>query len=269
MEISTLTMYHCLAFVWYLFVAYSITHVKTEERPSEVFLYGGQWKYLTVLNLKETPYAGALWKPKVSPAPSGAFGDLQGGLDRKHVALQLNWVMHNLWSLVLDDPGPVTQPVSTLPYLHCCGPAQGEGQSNCRMRWEETKYHFELLGTEINFTVLQAVFYGVSFLADVLRLIKKLRCAKCVISSRDLLFSVLAFPVSTFVCISFWTLYTYNRELVYPKSLDGVIPLWLNHAMKSFTAFPFSPPPSRLSESDVGLYAAIRYMCLKLPQEAF
>ncbi|KAL2307982.1 hypothetical protein Nmel_000976, partial [Mimus melanotis] len=130
MEISTLAMYHCLAFVWYFFVAYSITHIKTEERPSEVFLYGGQWKYLTVLNL-----------------------------------------------------------------------------------------------------VLQAVFYGVSFLADVLRLIKKLRCAKCVISSRDLLFSVLAFPVSTFVCISFWTLYTYNRELVYPKSLDGVIPFWLNHAM--------------------------------------
>lgn len=36
-----------------------------------------------------------------------------------------------------------------------------------------------------------------------------------------------------FVCVSFWTLYTYNRELVYPKSLDGVIPLWLNHAMVS------------------------------------
>ncbi|KAI6074849.1 Androgen-dependent TFPI-regulating protein isoform X1 [Aix galericulata] len=127
MEISTLTAYHCLAFVWYFFVVYSITCLRTEERPSEVFLYGGQWKYLTVLNL--------------------------------------------------------------------------------------------------------AVFYGVSFLADVLRLIKKLRCAKCIISSRDLLFSVLAFPVSTFVSISFWTLYTYNRELVYPKSLDGVIPLWLNHAM--------------------------------------
>ncbi|KAK2530475.1 Adtrp [Columba livia] len=130
MEISTLTVYHCLVFVWYFFVVYAIAHVRTEERPSEVFLYGGQWKYLTVLNL-----------------------------------------------------------------------------------------------------VLQAVFHGVSFLADVLRLIKKLRCAKCVISSRDLLFSVLAFPVSTFVSISFWILYTYNRELVYPKSLDGVIPLWLNHAM--------------------------------------
>eukprot|EP00076_Gallus_gallus_P009228 XP_004939711.1 androgen-dependent TFPI-regulating protein isoform X2 [Gallus gallus] len=130
MEISTLAAYHCLVLAWYFFVLYSLTHLRTEERPSEVFLYGGQWKYLTVLNL-----------------------------------------------------------------------------------------------------FLQAVFYGVSFLADVLRLIKELRCAKCVISSRDLLFSVLAFPVSTFVSISFWILYTYNRELVYPKSLDGVIPSWLNHTM--------------------------------------
>ncbi|NWX16223.1 ADTRP protein, partial [Aegotheles bennettii] len=138
MEISTLTTYHCLAFVWYFFISYSITLIRTEDRPSEVFRYGGQWKYLTVLNL-----------------------------------------------------------------------------------------------------VLQAVFYGVSFLADVLRLIKKLRCAKSVISSRDLLFSVLAFPVSTFVCISFWALYTYNRELVYPKSLDGVIPFWLNHAMHT-AVLPFS-----------------------------
>ncbi|NXY83779.1 ADTRP protein, partial [Alcedo cyanopectus] len=138
METSTLATYHCLAFAWYFFIAYSITQVKAEERPSEVFLYGGQWKYLTVLNL-----------------------------------------------------------------------------------------------------VLQAVFYGVSFLADALRLIKQLRCAKHVISSRDLLFSVLAFPVSTFVSISFWTLYSYNRELVYPKSLDGVIPLWLNHAMHT-AVLPFA-----------------------------
>ncbi|XP_025960547.1 androgen-dependent TFPI-regulating protein isoform X2 [Dromaius novaehollandiae] len=93
MEISTLTVYHCLAFVWYFFVSYSITLVGTEDRPSEVFLYGGQWKYLTVLNL--------------------------------------------------------------------------------------------------------------------------------------------------FVSVSFWALYTYNRELVYPKSLDGIISPWLNHAMHT-AVLPFA-----------------------------
>uniref|UniRef100_A0A8C3RKN4 Androgen dependent TFPI regulating protein n=1 Tax=Chelydra serpentina TaxID=8475 RepID=A0A8C3RKN4_CHESE len=130
MAIATLALYHSLVFVWYIFVTYSISLVRAEDRPSEVFLYGRQWKYLTVLNL-----------------------------------------------------------------------------------------------------VLQAVFYGISFLADVLRPIKKLPSVKYIISCRDLLFSVLAFPVATFVFMSFWVLYTYNRELVYPKSLDGIIPMWLNHAM--------------------------------------
>ncbi|KAM8811438.1 androgen-dependent TFPI-regulating protein isoform 2-T2 [Eudromia elegans] len=93
MDISTLAVYHCLAFAWYFFVNYSLAHLRTENRPSELFLYGGQWKYLTILNL--------------------------------------------------------------------------------------------------------------------------------------------------FVSVSFWVLYTYNRELVYPKSLDGVIPQWLNHAMHT-TILPFA-----------------------------
>lgn len=52
------------------------------------------------------------------------------GLDPKHGALQLNWVMHKLWYLALGDPGPVPQPVSAPPCLHCCKSAQREGQSN-------------------------------------------------------------------------------------------------------------------------------------------
>ncbi|MBN3282857.1 AIG1 protein, partial [Polyodon spathula] len=34
-----------------------------------------------------------------------------------------------------------------------------------------------------------------------------------------------------FVVLSFWLLYVYDRELVYPKLLDDIIPQWLNHAM--------------------------------------
>lgn len=100
-----------------------------------------------------------------------------------------------------------------------------------------------------------------------------------------------------FVCISFWTLYSYNRELVYPKSLDGVIPLWLNHAMVSkkrpcrlqrrdfavrvpplrrvpsqkglTAASSFSSPPSPSSEPAAELCAAGRCVCLQSPREAF
>eukprot|EP00061_Rhincodon_typus_P015954 g43910.t1 len=31
--------------------------------------------------------------------------------------------------------------------------------------------------------------------------------------------------------MSFWILYAYDRELVYPEQLDKIIPTWLNHAM--------------------------------------
>lgn len=78
------------------------------------------------------------------------------GLDRKHGALQMNWVMHNLCHLVLGDPGPVTQPVSSPPHLHCCGSAQGEGQSSsgtcccgslgCGKNREGRLYLFPVLG---------------------------------------------------------------------------------------------------------------------------
>ncbi|XP_072265122.1 androgen-induced gene 1 protein isoform X3 [Pyxicephalus adspersus] len=50
--------------------------------------------------------------------------------------------------------------------------------------------------------------------------------------------AVLAFPVGVFVVTMFWTLYIYDRELVYPKLLDNFIPPWLNHGMHT-TVLPF------------------------------
>ncbi|XP_048406481.2 androgen dependent TFPI regulating protein 1 isoform X2 [Stegostoma tigrinum] len=37
--------------------------------------------------------------------------------------------------------------------------------------------------------------------------------------------------INMFVVVSFWILYAYDRELVYPEQLDKIIPTWLNHAM--------------------------------------
>ncbi|XP_014350551.1 androgen-dependent TFPI-regulating protein [Latimeria chalumnae] len=125
-----LAAYHLIIFFWYFFVSSTIFMISADDRPTGVFLYGGQWKYLTVLNL-----------------------------------------------------------------------------------------------------VLQTIFYGVSFLNDIFRLTSKVEGVKQMIHFRDLLFSILVFPVGTFVVASFWVLYIYNRELVYPESLDGFIPVWLNHAM--------------------------------------
>lgn len=34
-----------------------------------------------------------------------------------------------------------------------------------------------------------------------------------------------------FVCITFWLMFTIDREMVYPKIIDTYIPFWQNHGM--------------------------------------
>nr|XP_020652790.1 androgen-dependent TFPI-regulating protein isoform X1 [Pogona vitticeps] len=141
MRTSSLFAAHGLAFAWYVFLVYSISHIARkgeEKKPPAVLPFGGPWKFLTVLNL-----------------------------------------------------------------------------------------------------VLQAIFYGVTLLVEAFVLMKKQRIAKSMFPFRDLLFGALAFPISTFVFTSFWILYTYDRQLVYPKNLDLVIPEWMNHAMHT-AIFPLA-----------------------------
>ncbi|XP_061785260.1 androgen-induced gene 1 protein isoform X1 [Nerophis lumbriciformis] len=87
--------------------------------------------------------------------------------------------------------------------------------------------------------VIQAMFFAVCVLIDVSSLLTKggenreqERQLRKLISLRDWLMAVLAFPVGAFVVFTFWSLYLYDRELVYPKLLDNFIPQWLNHGME-------------------------------------
>uniref|UniRef100_A0A087YGE2 Androgen induced 1 n=1 Tax=Poecilia formosa TaxID=48698 RepID=A0A087YGE2_POEFO len=93
--------------------------------------------------------------------------------------------------------------------------------------------------------VIQAVFFGLCVLIDVSSLLTKgadsreqERQLKKLIGLRDWMMAVLAFPVGAVVLFTFWTLYLYDRELVYPKLLDNFIPQWLNHGMHT-TVLPF------------------------------
>ncbi|XP_075002086.1 androgen-induced gene 1 protein isoform X4 [Calonectris borealis] len=88
--------------------------------------------------------------------------------------------------------------------------------------------------------VIQAVFFGICVLTDLSSLLTKgndsqeqERQLKKLISLRDWVMAVLAFPVGVFVVTLFWSIYIYDRELVYPKVLDNFIPAWLNHGMYS------------------------------------
>ncbi|XP_026525831.1 androgen-dependent TFPI-regulating protein [Notechis scutatus] len=85
--------------------------------------------------------------------------------------------------------------------------------------------------------VLQVVFYAVSLLTSAFILMKKQRIATIMISFKDLIFSSLVFPLSTFVFATFWSIYLYDRDLLYPKYMDSVIPGWVNHGMHTLV-FP-------------------------------
>ncbi|XP_069462904.1 androgen-induced gene 1 protein [Ambystoma mexicanum] len=93
--------------------------------------------------------------------------------------------------------------------------------------------------------VIQAIFFGICVLTDLSSLLTKgsdsqeqERQLKKLISLRDWMMSVLAFPVGVFVVTMFWALYLYDREMVFPKLLDNFIPTWLNHGMHT-TVLPF------------------------------
>lgn len=85
--------------------------------------------------------------------------------------------------------------------------------------------------------VMQTVFFGFCVVTDLIHIVVSNKSARSgglplyLLKTRDYFFTVLAFPVGTFVCASFWSIYAYNRELVYPKFLDDIIPTWLNHAL--------------------------------------
>ncbi|KAK3506768.1 hypothetical protein QTP70_023926 [Hemibagrus guttatus] len=86
--------------------------------------------------------------------------------------------------------------------------------------------------------VIQAVFFGVCVLTDLSSLLMKgtasveqERQLRKLIGLRDWMMAVLAFPVGVFVVTMFWSLYLYDRDLVYPRLLDNFIPQWLNHGM--------------------------------------
>ncbi|XP_023384141.1 androgen-induced gene 1 protein isoform X6 [Pteropus vampyrus] len=93
--------------------------------------------------------------------------------------------------------------------------------------------------------VIQAVFFGICVLTDLSSLLtrgsgnqEQERQLKKLISLRDWMLAVLAFPIGFFVVAVFWIIYAYDREMIYPKLLDNFIPGWLNHGMHTMV-LPF------------------------------
>ncbi|ELK09663.1 Androgen-induced protein 1 [Pteropus alecto] len=108
---------------------------------------------------------------------------------------------------------------------------------------KDSKAHYENHG--LGDAVIQAVFFGICVLTDLSSLLtrgsgnqEQERQLKKLISLRDWMLAVLAFPVGFFVVAVFWIIYAYDREMIYPKLLDNFIPGWLNHGMHTMV-LPF------------------------------
>ncbi|XP_020800851.1 androgen-induced gene 1 protein [Drosophila serrata] len=85
--------------------------------------------------------------------------------------------------------------------------------------------------------ILQAIYHTLALLNDLfgdntvtVKPKSKLR------SARDYIFSAFAFPVAHNVCLSFWVVYMWDRELIFPSALDAIFPSWLNHIVHTNVA---------------------------------
>ncbi|CAG6017795.1 unnamed protein product [Menidia menidia] len=76
--------------------------------------------------------------------------------------------------------------------------------------------------------LLQMTFFGLAAVNDVQ---PEKNTASTLSRCKDFLFSVFAFPVGMFVVVLFWMIFAYDRELVYPATIDTFFPPWINHAM--------------------------------------
>ncbi|XP_076806666.1 androgen-induced gene 1 protein-like [Clavelina lepadiformis] len=56
------------------------------------------------------------------------------------------------------------------------------------------------------------------------------RKIKCV---RDVIHASIGIPCALTVLFSFWSIYLIDRELIYPKVLDNILPQWANHVWHS------------------------------------
>uniref|UniRef100_A0A3Q2XF38 Androgen-dependent TFPI-regulating protein-like n=1 Tax=Hippocampus comes TaxID=109280 RepID=A0A3Q2XF38_HIPCM len=79
--------------------------------------------------------------------------------------------------------------------------------------------------------LLQMLFFGLAAVSD---LQDEKNSNNTLNRCPDLIFSVFAFPVGMFVVVLFWAIFAYDRELVYPATIDTFLPPWINHAMHTF-----------------------------------
>lgn len=84
---------------------------------------------------------------------------------------------------------------------------------------------------------LQTLYFGICLSRDIIDWMKspgrneELKTLQKVIDHAHAMF---VFPIGMFVVTTFWAIYLFDRELIFPSYLDNIIPAWLNHIMHTF-----------------------------------
>ncbi|CAH0559468.1 unnamed protein product [Brassicogethes aeneus] len=86
---------------------------------------------------------------------------------------------------------------------------------------------------------LQIVFMSVAIL-DALAMLLNLPVTmqKFLGRTRSGMFNGLVVPATLLVSSIFWFLYNYERKLIYPDSVEKVLPSWLNHTLHTLIVLP-------------------------------
>lgn len=83
--------------------------------------------------------------------------------------------------------------------------------------------------------MLQTLYFAAAILNDLLGSNKNTQRNSPSIIKRiqDTLF-IIAFPLAVYVASTFWAIYAYERELIFPRAFDAFFPAWLNQSMHTF-----------------------------------
>uniref|UniRef100_A0A224XWB4 Putative beta-2-glycoprotein i n=1 Tax=Panstrongylus lignarius TaxID=156445 RepID=A0A224XWB4_9HEMI len=83
---------------------------------------------------------------------------------------------------------------------------------------------------------IQEIYFFICILQHLLSLLSANKIKDKLTKYSDYLFTSIATPMALMVSIVFWAIFVFDRELIFPKVLDQVIPVWINHCIHTFNS---------------------------------
>lgn len=106
------------------------------------------------------------------------------------------------------------------------------------------KYHFKCYHESFFFQLSQLAYFSIALIEDFILIYTP--CETCLITiskMKGYIFTSFVVPFTTYVFVVFWSLFKYDRELVFPLATDEVVPIWFNHSVHTlpfiFMVFEF------------------------------